>query len=438
MHYNLFNENGFSLLDAEIRKNKELSFNVYRYGVKGLSEAITFETDDYRNPELTADNIKDYYSYFFLDIEKNNPERYIYEYSGDGKIKSITNQSLNGQIKSKELYKYTDEGYETIFYRGDGSRNTDLVYEVSQNGHLVSEVTSQGFVIVSKYDDDYRLVEASAHYRAYNGSLSSATYYKYNDNGDELAYVSGTGAQKSIEGLESVYPYFKNEYRNSDSRFYEYEYDSHGNWIVKKEYGFRGDEVVIKNWWEREITYGGSGYSVIERFEKHVESLRLEKERKEAEQRAWLARPELAQPSDSLINFMQPLFNYPDASNKALTSILSKSGSSLFLIIPVLITKDGDTLFPNKYERYDSNKYDNYSAIQWNLNNEKFYLLETTALKEEAQAGKEIEKIISEILPKLKDAPKSKPGKNGSRFEIHVLFFGGGIRIQAGNNLKKW
>ncbi len=436
--YYLFNEHGLFLLNAEINKDERLYFKVYRYGQKGISQVITFVTHDSDDFKFTADNIGDYYSSSLSTIDKCNPRISVYDYSEDGTLKSITNRWYNGTITSKELYRYTDDGYETIFYRGDGTKDTDLVYVVSQNGRMISEVTSEGFVVVSKYDDNYRLVEASASYRAYNGAMSSVTCYKYNNNGDVLAYVSGTGAQKSIEGLESVYPYFKNEYRDSDSRFYEYEYDSYGNWIVKKEFGFRGSEAVVKKWWEREITYSGSGDSIIEGYEKQVELLRLEEERKKAEHEAWLARPDLAQPSDSLIQFMKPLFNYPDASNKALTSILSKSGSWLRLIIPVFITKEGDTCFPNKHERYDSTKYDYYDAIQWNLNNQKFYLLETTALKEEAQAAKEIGKIIDELLPKLKDAPKAIPGKKGSRFEMNVYFAGGRIGIQDNVYLKEW
>ena len=173
---------------------------------------------------------------------------------------------------------------------------------------------------------------------------------------------------------------------------------------------------------------------------KEMETKRTEKNRKAAELAELRARPELAQPSDTLIQFMRPLFSYPDDSNKALAAILSKSGSSLRLKIPVLITSDGITIMPSKYVKYDAQDYDSRNrqdALIWILRNAKFYLLETTGLREEDQAAKEIGKIIEGLLPKLKDAPESKPGKQGSVLWVYVNYADGKVDVWPENYLEK-
>lgn len=430
IRFSLFSREGNYLLDVNTNRKDKAKMHIYDYGAYGISRVTcgvgsrsTFSKEDIADMYvalLTGSRNTDW------RMEKTYEE---YDYSAGGNLISITEKWNDDRILSKEVYKYNDEGYETIFYRGDGSKEVGPKYEVSKNGHLVTQVTYNGYVLVYKYDDNYRLEEATVYVKAINGSMASVTYYSYNDKGDVVAYVAGSGGEKMRDGLEAVYPYVKDEYRNTKAGYYEYEYDSYGNWIVKKEFGFRGDEPVVTGWWEREIEYGTNGNKQLKEYWNKAEEVRLAKERKEAEIAAWNARPTLAQPSESLSMFVRSIIKYPDTSNRALTSIFKAAGSSVRILIPVFISAEGETTFPDKIEQFDlsrqryADKYRN--SVQWGLNNQKFYII--GGYKEEEQASKEVTEMLKRYLEQLKAAPIGEKGKKASKCFIYVEIISGGI-----------
>lgn len=275
----IFDDNGFFLLDTQdpvqLNYNPDTehisgigrikvvnSIQIYSYESPGKISEVNC-VYKYRTGALyNLDDLNSWYSKNAKSINIINK----YEYNPDGTVKSITSNRITSfgfndevlGIAGKDIYKYNNDGYEIWFYKKDGSRDTRKVYNVINSERVV--VKRDEGVISELYNEKGQLVALARATFASNGKFRGDYYYGYNEHGDLLAVATNIKASSSIKGLESLYPFIGDKQNENTVVAYGYEYDSHGNWVVCKEYKIRGQEVIVSGWKERTIRYSGDGF----------------------------------------------------------------------------------------------------------------------------------------------------------------------------------
>ena len=353
-----------------------------------------------------------------------------YDYNSDGTIKSITFAQHGGYIEevkigascsdmamkiiAKEIYKYDSDGFEIWFYKGDGSRNTDRIYRVNdKERHIIKDGYFKGENGQEWYNDKWQLITET-------GVLSNV-YYGYNKHGDLQAIAYNPQAIAAVKGIESL--------NKGIAYYFEYEYDSHGNWIVEKTYSIRDDEVIVYHWMERDIKYASDGFSgeeVVKQLIDNVNGLIKQKNSEQMAREEFLSRPEYPKLTEAFFEWLQSTLSYP-GEETPLGSILAAHGSRLEIHISFTLNPDGTFIPPTSFQH--GSYYADGNFLTWDLRNNKSYFLQTTAEKEEKKAQVQVEQILNKLLLDLKDAPAVEKGKNKIRTVFTILFNEGRIEI---------
>lgn len=224
---------------------------------EGLEDGdfYTFNTNGFINERIEYD-IKD-------DIKEKNT--YIY----DENEKLIETKRYYSDKKSLYLliYKYDEKGFlvERTLYNSKGNIDFKEVYENQKENNeiTVNRYENDGELYSSsnsRYDNKGNIVEYRDNTYSENGS-SNLTFYLYDNQGNliEENWASTLTDDGRTLNIISNYNYNKYgdkiEYWFDDSTesktTYEYEYDSHNNWIKRIEFDRRFPKFIL----ERKIEY---------------------------------------------------------------------------------------------------------------------------------------------------------------------------------------
>lgn len=357
----------------------------------------------------------------------------------DGTIKSITSELKYGQryseeslgICAKEVFKYDSDGPEIWFYKRDGSRDTDKIYKILTKDKCIIKRGDDG-VGVEMYNDKGQVIARQRSATLINGQFKGDVYYDYNEHGDLRAVANNVQAIGAIKGYESLYPYIGDRINQNTVCYYGYDYDSHGNWIVRKEYSIRGNEVIVSGWKERDIQYAGEGLSGEEIVSNLIDDVNGQVQQKRSEQEArdeYYARPYYPELTDEFFEWLKSTVTYP-GEGTPLGSILAAYGSSLKIRLPLEFNPEGTFAPPTSYEQ--DGYYTSEGAITWDFRNNKTYIFQTTAEREEKQAKEQINQILDKLLVDLKNAPAITKGQESKKISVTIVFEKGEIRVGEG------
>lgn len=225
--------------------NSDGSLNVkmiFKYNEKGNN----IESADYEADGTLSLKSTNKYDDMGNIIESNvyNPDslmqKVIYKYDKNGNKIEENSYEPGGKLSLKTLNKYDHKGiiieskkldYKEVIYIKDEDGN----FKKDKNGNIVfttqfNSIATSGNTMSYKYDKNGNQIELIGYDS--DGSIGFSNTYKYDDMGN---CVERNG-------------FLWGEY---ESNKYEYEYDSHKNWI-KSIYSFNGTPVHIE---EREIQY---------------------------------------------------------------------------------------------------------------------------------------------------------------------------------------
>lgn len=206
------------------------------------------------------------------DIQESgyNDDVYHSEYQyKDGRLMNIiTRRERRGDWRSddgaRDIFRYNDDDSFTMTSYDGGGREEES-FMISADGH--EEINrKQGFVYIRKRDDEGKVTAELSGVSAINGRATRESYYGYNENGDILIQSS---SEEVIQDLDEL-PWLKRIDDYGRIIHFEYEYDSHGNWINRKCFIYQsGDEPSLREWKKRTIVYvddiGMTGEELIEK-----------------------------------------------------------------------------------------------------------------------------------------------------------------------------
>ncbi|MGC9326063.1 MAG: hypothetical protein ACP5I1_00370 [Candidatus Hinthialibacter sp.] len=154
-------------------------------------------------------------------------KRFKYKYNEKGRL--IEADMFNpDQFKKRTVYSYDEEGNRTSFadYNADGDLEVKEEFYFEKDELLQSAVYNKENELIATmtyfYDDQGRQTEVMAHIRG--GRLEMRRLYEHNDRGSVTEMIS-----------------YGRDGKFFDREIYSYEYDQHGNWIVKLESSARPD-----------------------------------------------------------------------------------------------------------------------------------------------------------------------------------------------------
>lgn len=425
VNYYIFNSRGNLLLEANAKtQDRRIYVYEYHYNPLGKLDTIFYDGETLKNNSF--DVLSEIYYRQFIKNRSDFHE--VYDYNDNGNLLSITSYQKTkddpNHITSKTIRKYTDDGYEVIYYSWDGTRRDDIQKIVSQNGNLI-QTKSDNYEEI-KYNEK-GLVESFSSSAGHIKSLSSVKYYAYNDNGDVIAQAYTT---EDLDLFKKNYPQSKNNLQGADVVFYEYEYDSQGNWTTRKKYGFRRDEIIITEWVIREITYskdGVDGESIMSDIKKKAE-LSLEAEiAAKAEEEArmeWNRRPRYATlPSISTITqWLEPVIKYPNASSP-LGSILTYYESYLQFDVYGYMDTECNIFYSKNEPLLEEH-------IKASLFNNKSYLIASKKDSDNIKAQDEINQMKTAIYAAIiKNLKGERPGQYGRYWHLSICLQKGRVKV---------
>jgi hypothetical protein len=205
---------------------------------------------------------------FSISLARNGSYlgRDSYEYDSDGRLKSITWENSERELRSTWAY----------IYRGNGLRDENIDIDVVKNVYVYKP---DGFSIIycdwegrtikrETYSDDGRMMTDNMYtyvlddigrriayggsFVASNGIASGSVFYGYNKNGDLAIVTTRSEALKEVDNA----PWLSTDYTYSGETIYEYEYDEHGNWVRRKEYETKYNGKSLQRVTFRQYEYG--------------------------------------------------------------------------------------------------------------------------------------------------------------------------------------
>lgn len=212
----------------------------------------------------------------------------IYEYGTDGRLmRTITrNDSDVSSGGSRDILKYESDG--DILLTEYNNSGTEIRRSMVSPDGQEALISKDGIYSAFKRNKEGKIVSSAYGVQAIGGRASGASYYGYNEHGDVCVISSSEAMAQDVKEL----PWLERKANVGTVYYYEYEYDSHGNWTTKKEfmYSSLNDQPRLSEWINRTITYsediGLSGEELLAkglREKEEITNKREEKEREEAE-----------------------------------------------------------------------------------------------------------------------------------------------------------
>ena len=402
-HYSVFNNNGNFIIDA--KKNEESDRGVnrflsYSYNECGQISEINLVYGSNWPVFSGPEDVK-----WYRDSKRNYDQQIKYEYNGGGELKSITyyDTRIYECIIAKDVYTHNANGFEIVYYKSDGRKDVDKQCSFIKKDRSVIKV-DRGRINKEIYDGNWRLIESLSMIGALNGSIQNAKYYGYNDNGDLRVESSTASGIAAIKNLESLYPYIGNSVKTGDISFYEYEYDANGNWIIRKTYRKRKDEIILAKWTERVITYSegdADGEKIAEDFYKR-------------------AIPDRAS-VPTFDGWVASVLKYQPSS--ALGEYLNKYSPYVHIEMCFIVTPSGRIIAPTSIEKRYTEEY---GVIYW-------HDPEVEPSSRNEAICKDIEEMLQKFLTDFKDAPKGECGKYANVYHIDVKMYGDKNQVYGGS-----
>jgi len=170
----------------------------------------------------------------FGEIQKTNlNSKIIYSFNSKGSVIEKLWYNPNGTVKSKESFKYNDNGKMIE----DSSSDSKIIYKYDNKGNNIEENNynwdgSLFRKVINIYDDKGNNIESNQYFP--DGSLDSKYFFKYDNYKNEIEFN-----------------WYKGDGSLISSRTYKYEFDKIGNWFKKTEFKNNSPDEIT----EREITY---------------------------------------------------------------------------------------------------------------------------------------------------------------------------------------
>ncbi|MBR5177084.1 MAG: hypothetical protein IKW89_14330 [Bacteroidales bacterium] len=179
----------------------------------------------------------------------------VYEYDGNGRLKSIiTRPDDDPQAGgARDIFRYEADGSYTMV-RYDENGTEEMRFQGSSDGRKESRKT-QYIVAYIERDKDGRMTGVGGGGGGSNGYATQRNHYVYNEHGDLLIVTEDARLVDRDKDL----PWLESQTDLGAFTYYEYEYDSKGNWVTRKTYVHysMNKEINLKKWEERTILYSG-------------------------------------------------------------------------------------------------------------------------------------------------------------------------------------
>lgn len=334
VEHRFFNKRGqilYKLFKDGPKSEPNFSYVVFEYANGRLSKAIS-------STPRVSDDLKVVYEI--------NDSYSTYQYDSQGRLSQEDIYSKDGTLSARDKYTYTANGYILNQYNSKGEKNASA----ERTGDTWVHTTSDG-VYKRIYDSNERLIQRITTMSGYSWGLVISENYAYDKYGNVIYQAKHEGSAIKKKSPNVVYKQMpdgrvkaslENDYsqeRYSNEIYYEYEYDSRGNWL--KQTNTYDDEILIA-----EIKYAKSDAdfnrveSMIAQYLAKVDSTLLKpeiekKHRKEALRQAQLTRIKIeATRIDSLKKLRQEKLDIIELCRKAEKSM--QAGSALYEKNPLL------------------------------------------------------------------------------------------------------
>lgn len=289
VEHRFFNKRGqilYKLFKDGPKSEPNFSCVVFEYANGRLSKAIS-------STPRVSDDLKVVYEI--------NGSYSTYQYDSQGRLSQEDIYSKDGTLSARDKYTYTANGYILNQYNSKGEKKASA----ERTGDTWVHTTSDG-VYKRIYDSNERLIQRITTMSGYSWGLVISENYAYDKYGNVIYQDKHEGSAIKKKSPNVVYKQMpdgrvkatlENDYsqeRHSNEIYYEYEYDSRGNWL--KRTNTYDDEILIA-----EIKYATNDddfnqvEKMIAKYQAEVDSTllkpRLEVRRsKEALEQARLAR----------------------------------------------------------------------------------------------------------------------------------------------------
>ncbi len=165
---------------------------------------------------------------------KSFTKTWVYEYDDERRLIDETSYDTTGRVLTTRSIGFDDRGV-----------------RFAETTNLLGEQIRTWRGTQNTYDENDRIIESIWHYE--NGEMSGRRLYEYDDDGRILqdiiydpdgAMTARTQNEYNDSGLLSIRTVYSADNYVSQRFTYDYQYDSRGNWISKREY--RDDNTLEK------------------------------------------------------------------------------------------------------------------------------------------------------------------------------------------------
>lgn len=238
VEHRFFNKRGqilYKLFKDGPKSEPNFSYVVFEYANGRLSKAIS-------STPRVSDDLKVVYEI--------NDSYSTYQYDSQGRLSQEDIYSKDGTLSARDKYTYTANGYIMNQYNSKGEKNASA----ERTGDTWVHTTSDG-VYKRIYDSNERLIQRITTMSGYSWGLVISKNYAYDKYGNVIYQDKHEGSAIKKKSPNVVYKQMpdgrvkatlENDYsqeRHSNEIYYEYEYDSRGNWL--KQTNTYDDEIRI-------------------------------------------------------------------------------------------------------------------------------------------------------------------------------------------------
>lgn len=228
VQHSFFNKNGqilYRLIKDGPKSEPNFSDKVFEYTDGRLSKHLE------RTPRVSDD----------LNVIYNIDHSCAYWYDSQGRLTQEDIYDKDSTL-TRSKYTYTPNGYVLNQYNSKGKESASAKRE----GDTWVHKTSDGSTYQHTYDSSERLIHSVSTMRGYTWGLVVSTSYGYDKYGNIIYTATHEGSAIRMKAPNVVYKQLpdgrvkatlENDYsqeRHSREIYYEYEYDSNGNWVKQE------------------------------------------------------------------------------------------------------------------------------------------------------------------------------------------------------------
>lgn len=315
--YVIYGASGNYLLKMIWGDNSPMKAFIYNYeGGSKLSSidtyAFRYNYVDYKPKGQISESdaiwISEIIDYQLLS-RKNGPDvrlsHSIYEYDGNGRLKTIITRPDNDPQAggARDIFRNASDGsYTMTRYKEDGRE--DMTFQVSADGR--KEIRKSDYIVAYiERDKDGRMIDVGGGGGGSNGYATQRNHYVYNEHGDLLLVT----ADAKLIDRDKDLPWLEQQTDLGEFTYFEYEYDSKGNWITRKTYKHfsMNRDIDLKKWEERTIVYSGdagiSGDEYMAACNKEIDDYLAHKEEAASKAAAKAAADELLKSQHPVVTY---------------------------------------------------------------------------------------------------------------------------------------